>query len=585
MTKSVGAISAASSEAHGSRASGPRVARTVANVRVFSARDMPLYAFLSLLNLAAVVWLVMFWVARAEWSPQTPAYIFLTSSVLFPLAMFESRWVVLPIMRRPKHVPASPGWKVGVATTFVRGGEDIGMLERTVRALVEMDYPHDTWVLDEGDDPRVRALCARLGAGHFSRRGIERYQQSGGRFAARTKHGNYNAWLDAVGFARYEIISAFDPDHVPERHFLTRVLGYFDDPSVGYVQAPQFYYNQRASFIARGAAEETYAYYSSIQMCYYALGFPIVTGCHNTHRVPALSEVGGFAAHEADDLLITVHYRVAGWSGVYVPERLASGLTPVDMDGYLTQQRRWARSVLDVKLRIFPKVRGALSLRERVATLVHGLYYLHGLGSALGVSLLAFMLVTGKTPAVFSVVTGERVLLLFAVLQLCHLYRQRFFLEPGRERGLHWRAAILRAAKWPYVLLALRDALAPRKGGYTLTRKVSPVRRRYVALPVQLFVAGVVGAAFAAGVAQGVPHNRSVVAGAAAVVISALLVALSELRRFPPPYDHELAASELGVQPREFLEAAYLGRGGARQERIDATSERERKELLGLNRP
>src|SRR5438552_1278366 len=147
------AASAASPEGHGSKASGPWVAGSVDNVRVFSRRDVPLYAFLCLLNLAAVVWLVMFWVAHAEWSPQTLAYIFLTGAVLLPLAMFESRWVVLPIMRRPKHMPASRGRRVGVATTFVPGGEDVGMLERTVRALVEMDYPHDTWVLDEGDDP------------------------------------------------------------------------------------------------------------------------------------------------------------------------------------------------------------------------------------------------------------------------------------------------------------------------------------------------------------------------------------------------------------------------------------------------
>jgi len=541
-------------ETNGSKASTPRVARRVENVRVFSARDAPLYAFLSVFMIAALAWLVSFWVAHAEWSPQTPAYVFLTVTVIFPLTMFAARWAGLPMMRRPKHMTASPGWQVGVATTFVPGGEDVAMLERTVRALVEMDYPHDTWVLDEGDDASVRALCERLGARHFSRKGSERYQQPGGRFAVGTKHGNYNAWLDAVGFARYEVVAAFDPDHVPEGHFLTRVLGYFDDPSIGYVQAPQFYYNQHASAVARGAAEETYDYYASIQMACYALGFPIVTGCHNTHRVSALSEVGGFAAHEADDLLVTVHYRVAEWRGVYVPERLASGLTPVDMDSYLAQQRRWARSVFDIKLRILPKLGRALPLRERVVTFVHGLYYLYGLGTALGAALLAFILISGKRPGVFAVRGGEQVLVLYAVLVLCQLYRQRFFLEPERERGLHWRAAMLRIAKWPYMLLALRDALAGPNRGYTLTRKVAPVRRRYAAAPVQLIVAGIIGAAFAAGVARGVIHNGAVVISTAVVLASALLVALLDLQRAPPPYDDELATRELGAHSHSSLE-------------------------------
>jgi cellulose synthase (UDP-forming) len=525
----------------------PRLlARQVSNERVFRPRHLPLYVLLSVVNLAAAALVLSFWLSKAQWSAQTPAYVALTVPLLIGLAMFESRWFALPIMRRPRPMAAPAGLDVGVATTFVPGAEELAMLERTVRALVGIDYPHDTWVLDEGDDPEVRALCARLGALHFSRKGIDRYQQPSGTFEARTKHGNYNAWFDAVGYGRYEIIAAFDPDHVPERRFLDRVLGYFADPEVGYVQAPQFYYNQDASFVARGAAEETYAYYSSIQMSSYAIGYPIITGCHNTHRVTALREVGGFAAHEADDLLITIEYRAAAWKGVYVPERLAAGLTPTDMLDYLRQQRRWARSVLDVKMRIFPRLGRALPLPERVFSFVHGLYYLHGLGSALSIGLLSFMLVTGRTPAVFSVATGQRVVVLFAVLQVCDLFRQQFFLEPERERGIHWRGGLLRIAKWPYVLLALRDALAGPSRGYLLTRKVRADRKRYAAAPAHLLVAGIVAAAWAIGTARGVLDNHLLDIAAGLAIAMSLVVAASELQRFPPPYDDRLAECALG---------------------------------------
>ena len=73
----------------------------------------------------------------------------------------------------------------------------------------------------------------------------------------------------------------------------------------------------------------------------YAMGYPIVTGCHSTHRVSALKEVAGFPAHDAEDLLITLFYRSIGWRGVYVPKILARGLTPVDWGGYIKQQLRW----------------------------------------------------------------------------------------------------------------------------------------------------------------------------------------------------------------------------------------------------
>jgi cellulose synthase (UDP-forming) len=528
-----------------SAAPQPRVARRVTNDRIFRVRDLPLYLALSVVNVTAALWAVSFWLGHAEWSPYTVVYVLLTVSLLLGIVMFESRWLALPLMRRPRPMAARADLTVGVATTFVPGSESLDMLERTVRGLVAMDYPHETWVLDEGDDPGVRAMCARLGARHFTRKGVPTYQQAEGIYEARTKHGNYNAWLDAFGYERYEIIVGFDPDHVPEPAFLCRLLGYFDDPTVGYVQAPQFYYNQEASFIARGAAEETYAYYSSIQMCSYAIGYPIVTGCHNVHRTTALQQVGGFAPHEADDLLITIHYRGAGWKGVYVPERLAAGITPVDWPGYLKQQRRWARSVLDVKMRIFPRLGRALPLPERVFSFVHGLYYLHGLASAMTVGLLAFMLISGRTPTVLSLDTATRLGVLYLVFFICDLFRQRFFLEPERERGIHWRAGILRVAKWPHVLLALFDALRAPNRGYTITSKVRAGRKRYAAAPAHLLVVGVVGAAWLVGLALGNAQPPVLQAAAALLLALSLVVVVSELCRFPAPYEPELAERAL----------------------------------------
>ena len=347
---------------------------TVMTERVFKWWDYPIFAVLTVAIVAVLARFFVYWFALRDWLYYPVPFVLITAGLLLYLFLYQLRWLCLPLMRRPLPMTPRPEWKVGVATTFVPGAEAIEMLEETVRALIAMDYPHETWVLDEGNDDEVKALCAGLGAHHFSRKKLRQYHTTHGTFESRSKHGNYNAWLYEIGFDRYEIIAAFDPDHVPNRDFLMNVLGYFDDPSIGYVQAAQVYYNQEASFIARGAAEETYAYYSSIQMTNYSLGYPIVTGCHTTHRVAALRQVGGFAPHAADDLLITVHYRVCGWKGVYLPRILARGLTPVDWSGFLIQQRRWARSVLDVKFRIYPKVARNLPLRERLANFVHGLY-------------------------------------------------------------------------------------------------------------------------------------------------------------------------------------------------------------------
>ncbi len=307
----------------------PSEGSRVVDEAVFAWWDYPLFAGLSGLSVASIAFVASYWVVKGDAAHHPVLFALITAPFLMGLVIYECRWFAMPLMRRPRAMNPAAGWRVGVATTFVPGAEPIEMLAETLQALVAMDYPHDTWVLDEGNDDRVAAICRSLGARHFSRKGRPEYQTSSGAFQTKTKHGNYNAWLDEIGFANYDIVVGFDPDHVPAQHFLSRVLGYFDDPAVGFVQAAQVYYNQAASFVARGGAEESYAYYSSIQMTVYAMGYPIVTGCHNTHRVSALKEVGGFAAHEADDLLITLYYRNAGWRGIYIPETLAVGLVPV----------------------------------------------------------------------------------------------------------------------------------------------------------------------------------------------------------------------------------------------------------------
>jgi hypothetical protein len=66
---------------------------------------------------------------------------------------------------------------------------------------------------------------------------------------------HYITTFHEIGFERYEFVTGFDPDHVPERTFLSKVLGYFEDSTIGYVQAPLVYANQGVSFSARGAVE------------------------------------------------------------------------------------------------------------------------------------------------------------------------------------------------------------------------------------------------------------------------------------------------------------------------------------------
>ena len=226
-----------------------------------------------------------------------------------------------------------------------------------------------------------------------------------------------------------------------------------------------------------------------------------------------------------------------GWRGVYVPEVLARGLTPVDWDGYLHQQLRWARSVLDIKLRLFPTLARQLPPIERLLSLLHGLYYFRGVSMLFAYALLAYLLATGTAPRLVSAGMLVELGIGLAVLQLSNLYRQRFFLERRREWGVHWRSAILQLAKWPWFVLALWQAMLRRPVGYAITAKRPGRRRRRLLLWPHLAVVTTLLAAWAVGTAMGHVRPPSVLAWAAVTIVGSLLLAWSGAWRFPPPYE------------------------------------------------
>jgi cellulose synthase (UDP-forming) len=514
---------------------------------VMRRADYVAFALLAGINMATIAYFATYWFSSPRWFIQPALFSFTTLLLLIVLINYLGRWLMLLLMKRPVLPKLRWHPRVGVATTFVPGAETLDMLERTVRALVEMDYPHDTWVLDEGAEPRVRAMCERVGAKHFSRADLSRYQAESGPFQAKSKHGNVNAWLHEHAFARYDVVTLFDPDHVASRSFLERVLGYFEDQTIGYVQAAQAYYNQASSLIARGAAEETYAYNSSIQMAAYSMGYPVIVGCHNTHRVTALREIGGLQAHDADDLLTTLAYQSHGWGGVFVPEILARGLAPVDWPSYLTQQRRWARSVLDVKLRLHPRMSSSLTLRTRVMSFLHGLNYLYrSFVLFASLVLIVYTLATSIGSSVFDHLISPQTGALCLILLACDFYRQRFYLDWRSERGLHWRVAVLHFAKWPHMLAALRDVILNRRFPYAITPKIRTKTRRLGLFAPHFLAALVVAGAWGVGAWFRLNVSMEARELAGAFILCTLGLVFSGLLPTPEPFDRDLL---VGARP------------------------------------
>ncbi|HEX6871223.1 MAG TPA: glycosyl transferase family 2, partial [Micromonosporaceae bacterium] len=164
-------------------------------------------------------------------------------------------WVYALNAKDPIPVDPPVGWRVALLTTIVPNKEPIEIVERTLRKMQQIAYcGHvDVWILDEGDDAEVKAMAARLGVRHFTRKGRPEYNRPHGPFRARSKAGNHNAWR-AEHEHEYDVVAQMDPDHVPLPCFLERTLGYFRDCDVAFVVAPQVYGNMYDNWIAHGAS-------------------------------------------------------------------------------------------------------------------------------------------------------------------------------------------------------------------------------------------------------------------------------------------------------------------------------------------
>ncbi len=241
----------------------------------------------------------------------TALFVLLSSVFAHRLFMDGFSWVAAWGMRRQPSPPSpAPGHRVAFITTFVPGSEPLEILRRTLPAMRNADYPHDTWVLDEGGDEQVQALCHSIGVKYFSRRGVRKYNLIAGPFTARTKGGNHNAWYDEVGH-QYDFVAQIDSDFVPSRHFLTRTLGYFEDERVGFVCTPQVYGNGRKSFVALGAAQQLFMFYGAIMRGLGSARLGQHDRCQSRVRVAALGEIGLYAGHLTEDLLTGMRLHAA----------------------------------------------------------------------------------------------------------------------------------------------------------------------------------------------------------------------------------------------------------------------------------
>ena len=313
---------------------------------------------------------------------------------------FWQIWETTPVGKKPPL----PGRSVDVLVPTY--DEDVQLLHGTLQSMVALDYPHNVYVLDDGNRPEVAALAEKLGVHYIARDNN-----------LHAKAGNLN---NALNQTTGEFVAVFDADHIVRRHFLTTTLGHFEDESVAFVQTPHSFYNfdSYSSTYSPHAAdywEEGDLFHHCVQNGKANANANVFCGSAAIFRRRALEEVGLIATETiTEDMHTGLRLHARGWKSVSLDERLVAAQAAPDVTAYQTQRLRWGEGNLSILRHDNPLTMPGLTLTQRV----------HYVGSVLGWTTGLARLVLYLTPMAMltmGIQPFANVCFTLVLLVLCHV--------------------------------------------------------------------------------------------------------------------------------------------------------------------
>ncbi len=269
---------------------------------------------------------------------------------------------------RPKanrEAPPLPDVLPPVAVVVPTYGEPYEVLERTVVSLKKLDYPLDLLcivVTDDGQRPEVKQM-AREHRVHYN---LGPQQDA--------KAGNLNSALRFLetAFPQATLVLTQDADEVSHPSFLKKTIGYFNDPSVAFVQTP------KEAVAPKGDPFGTRdrMFYDMLQVGRNGSGAAFACGSGVLWRIEAIKTIGGFSTwNVVEDLTTSYWLHSAGYRSEYHNEKLSIGLAPDDIPGLLKQRGTWAVDTWRLFLFDNPLFKNGLSFAQRLQYLELGLFY------------------------------------------------------------------------------------------------------------------------------------------------------------------------------------------------------------------
>ncbi|HSF39863.1 MAG TPA: glycosyltransferase [Thermoanaerobaculia bacterium] len=307
--------------------------------------------------------------------PGAPVLLALYYSVLVVLAFYGIHRFVLAMLylktrRLGTERPPDPE-KWPVVTVQLPLYNEMYVAERLIDAVCRLDYPPgclEIQVLDDSTDETAEIVAAAV-ARHL-KRGVDIHHLH------RADRTGFKAGALAAGLARARggLVAIFDADFVPRPDFLKQAVPYFADPSLGLVQGCWDHLNRGYSLLTRIEAILLDGHFVIEHTARNRSGcFFNFNGTAGVWRREAIVTAGGWE-HDTltEDLDLSYRAQLSGWRFLYLPELAVPSELPVDINGFKSQQHRWAKGAAQTGRKLLGKVlRAPLPFRVKLEAFVH----------------------------------------------------------------------------------------------------------------------------------------------------------------------------------------------------------------------
>lgn len=232
---------------------------------------------------------------------------------------------------------------------------ELYVVDRLLKAVTAIDYPREKLeiqVLDDSTDETVKVaetVVAKYAAEGFDIHYIHRSDRTGFKAGA-LENGNK--------FAKGELLAIFDADFVPKPDCLRKLVDFFTDPMVGCAQMRWSHINGDYNLLTRLQTIMLDGHFVVEQTTRNRTGgFFNFNGTAGIWRRKAIELSGGWQ-HDTltEDTDLSFRAQLMGWKFVYLLDEEAPAEIPVEINAFKAQQRRWAKGVMQVGIKLYPRI-------------------------------------------------------------------------------------------------------------------------------------------------------------------------------------------------------------------------------------